>query len=126
MLAHRGYCGSYDWLLVMNNRIYHITSEHEANGAKISGVYVPPDFEREGFIHCSYAHQLEGVIRKRFQNRTDLVVLEIDPAQLTCEVIDENLEGGTELFPHIYGRLPMSIVKIRSIQSIPGLSFPPI
>jgi uncharacterized protein (DUF952 family) len=25
-------------------------------------------------------------------------------------VIDENLEGGTELFPHVYGRLPMSAV----------------
>jgi uncharacterized protein (DUF952 family) len=25
--------------------------------------------------------------------------------------VDENLEGGTELFPHIYGRLKMSAVK---------------
>jgi uncharacterized protein (DUF952 family) len=29
---------------------------------------------------------------------------------LSCEVIDENLEGGAELFPHIYGRLPMSAI----------------
>ena len=46
----------------------------------------------------------------RFIGRTDLVVLEIDRTKLQCDVIDENLEGGAEAFPHIYGRLPMSAV----------------
>jgi len=108
----------------MDNRIYHITSEREATEAQVSGEYTPLDFPREGFIHCSYAHQVDGVLKRRFQGRSGLVLLEIDPGQLTCKVIDENLEGGTELFPHIYGRLPMSAVKIRSIRSIRGLSFP--
>src|SRR5438477_2369110 len=107
----------------MDKRIYHITSEHEATAAQVSGEYTPQDFLREGFIHCSYAHQVDGVIKRRFQGRSDLVLLEIDPSQLACKVIDENLEGGTELFPHIYGRLPMSVVKIRSIRSIGGLFF---
>ena len=110
----------------MDKRIYHITSEREATEAQTSSEYTPQDFPREGFIHCSYAHQVEGVIQRRFQGRSDLVLLEIDPSQLTCRVIDENLEGGTELFPHHYGRLPMSAVKIRSIRSIRGLSFPDI
>ena len=110
----------------MGNHIYHITSEREATQAQISGEYTPLDFQREGFIHCSYANQLEGVIERRFTGRSDLVLLEIDSSQMSCTVIDENLEGGTELFPHIYGRLPMSAVKIRSIRSIPGLSFPSI
>jgi uncharacterized protein (DUF952 family) len=110
----------------MDKRIYHITSEREATEAQTSGEYTPQDFPREGFIHCSYAHQVEGVIQRRFQGRSDLVLLEIDPSQLTRRVIDENLEGGTELFPHIYGRLPMSAVKIRSIRSIGGLSCPDI
>ena len=47
---------------------------------------------------------------RRFSGRTDLVLLEIDRTKLACEVIDENLEGGTDLFPHIYGCLPMSAV----------------
>jgi len=110
----------------MDKRIYHITSEREATEAQISGEYIPQDFPREGFIHCSYEHQLEGVLKRRFQGRSDLVLLEIDPSHLSCKLIDENLEGGTELFPHVYGRLPMSAVKIRSIRSIPGLSFPDI
>jgi uncharacterized protein (DUF952 family) len=110
----------------MDNRIYHITSEREATEAQASGEYAPQDFPREGFIHCSYAQQINGVIQRRFQGRPGLVLLEIDIGQLTCKVIDENLEGGTELFPHIYGRLPMSAVKIRSIRSIRGLFFPDI
>jgi uncharacterized protein (DUF952 family) len=90
--------------------IYHITSEREAHDARVSGEYQPQGFDAEGFIHCSYAHQVAGVIQRRFQGRSDLVLLEIDPGRLTCKVVDENLEGGTELFPHIYGRLPMSAV----------------
>ena len=46
-----------------------------------------------------------------FKGQSDLVLLEIDPTQLQCKVIDENLEGGTELFPHIYGELPLAAVK---------------
>jgi uncharacterized protein (DUF952 family) len=110
----------------MGSYIYHITSEREATQAQISGDYTPGDFDREGFIHCSYPNQLEGVIKRRFAGRRDIVLLEIDTTLLTCKIVDENLEGGTELFPHIYGRLPMSVVKIRSIRSIPGLSFPSI
>jgi uncharacterized protein (DUF952 family) len=94
----------------MCNRIYHITSEAEAEQAQLTGDYVPLAFDVEGFIHCSYAHQVRGVLERIFKGRTDLVVFEIDPAQLPCKVIDENLAGGSELFPHIYGRLPMSAV----------------
>lgn len=90
--------------------IYHITSATAASEAKQSGHYVPEGFAVEGFIHCSYAHQVQGVLNRIFQGRSGLVLLEIDPSLLPCPVVDENLEGGTELFPHIYGRLPMSAV----------------
>ncbi len=94
----------------MESFIYHIASEHEAEHAQRTGEYEPLAFAAEGFIHCSYKHQLEGVLQRIFPGRTDLVVFEIDPAKLPCQVIDENLEGGIELFPHIYCRLPMSAV----------------
>ena len=90
--------------------IYHITSALETADALRLGEYVPTAFEAEGFIHCSYARQVRDVANRRFSGRTDLVLLEIDRAKLTCEVVDENLEGGTDLFPHIYGCLPMSAV----------------
>lgn len=92
------------------DRLYHITSAREARAAAQAGRYTPHAFNREGFIHCSYVHQVVATANRTFRGRTDLVLLEIDPALLGCNVVDENLEGGAELFPHIYGRLPMSAV----------------
>lgn len=92
------------------NPIFHITSRTEAAEALRSGEYVPETYDVDGFIHCSYAHQLTRVANHIFGARSDLVVLEIDRTALSCDVVDENLEGGVELFPHIYGRLPMSAV----------------
>jgi uncharacterized protein (DUF952 family) len=94
----------------MERQLYHITSEAEANEALRTGEYVPKTFETEGFIHCSYRHQVPGTLNRIFKGRTDLVVFEIDRAKLPCRVIAENLEGGAELFPHIYGRLQMTAV----------------
>ena len=95
--------------------LYHITSAVAAKAAVQSGEYVPEAYAREGFIHCSYSHQLSGVAERFFRGQTNLVVLEIDPQLLNCRVVDENLVGGTELFPHVYGKLKMSaVVRIRS------------
>jgi uncharacterized protein (DUF952 family) len=97
--------------------IYHVTSAVEAKKAEQTGEYEPEGFTREGFIHCSYAHQVEGVVKRIFHGRTGLVVFEIDPKRLACRIVDENLEGGAELFPHIYGRLPISaVVAVRPIE----------
>lgn len=90
--------------------LYHITTKSEADTARTAGEYAPPTFDREGFIHCSYAGQIQGVANRYYQGRTNLVILKIDPAKLTCDVVDENLIGGSERFPHIYGRLPMAAV----------------
>ena len=92
------------------DRLYHITSEREARAAVQAGKYTPATFNREGFIHCSYAPQVLATVNRIFRGRSDLVLLEIDPALLGCKVVDENLDGGTELFPHVYGRLQMSAV----------------
>jgi uncharacterized protein (DUF952 family) len=106
------------------DRLYHITSAEEAREAARAGLYVPGGFDREGFIHCSYAHQVVSVANRIFRGRQNLVVLEIDPAKLDCEIVDENLEGGKELYPHIYGRLEMSaVVRVYPLPCDPGGEF---
>jgi uncharacterized protein (DUF952 family) len=90
--------------------IFHITSRAEADEARRTGTYVASAFHRDGFIHCSYARQLIRVADANFHGRSDLVLLRIDRDALECEVVDENLEGGSDLFPHVYGPLPMSAV----------------
>jgi uncharacterized protein (DUF952 family)/8-oxo-dGTP pyrophosphatase MutT (NUDIX family) len=110
--------------LLRQNRIYHIASAGAVEEARKSGHYTTEAFAVEGFIHCSYAHQLVPVANRRFRGRADLVVLEVDRAKLQCPIIDENLEGGAELFPHIYGRLPMSaVISIRNFPSDAAGSF---
>lgn len=104
--------------------IYHITSARESREAARSGIYTPEAFGAEGFIHCSYPRQLLVVANRRFAGRSDLVLLEIDRARLTCSVVDENLEGGTDLFPHIYGALPMTaVVRVHDFPCGPGGRF---
>jgi uncharacterized protein (DUF952 family) len=90
--------------------IFHITTVDEADAAVRSGSYAPQAFEAEGFIHCSYPRQVCAVAARLFAGRSDLVLLEIDRARLTCRIVDENLEGGAERFPHVYGRLPVSAI----------------
>lgn len=91
-------------------RILHITTEAELEAAQASGTYRPAAFDREGFIHCSYRGQAAATANRLFRGRPNLVLLEIETTRLPADVIDENLEGGSELFPHIYGPLPLSAV----------------
>lgn len=91
--------------------LFHITKRTELTQAQATGHYTPQGYAAEGFIHCSYSQQVVATANRIFKGQSDLVLLEIDPTQLQCNVIDENLEGGTELFPHIYGELPLTTVK---------------
>ena len=91
-------------------RLFHITTRAEFDAALSTGLYRPQAFAREGFIHCSRGAQVAATAERIFRGRHGLVLLEIDPARLTCPVIVENLEGGQELYPHIYGPLPLSAV----------------
>ncbi len=94
--------------------IFHIAEEKDwqrvmqDEGQEVR--YEAPSFKSEGFIHCSEKHQLARVANARFQGREDLVLLTIDPEAVCAEIRYENLEGGTELFPHIYGPLERQAV----------------
>jgi uncharacterized protein (DUF952 family) len=90
--------------------IFHITSEQAWTDAKAQGSYTADSLASEGFIHCSEARQVAWVANQRFRGRSDLVLLHIDPARLQAPVRYENLEGGPEPFPHVYGPVPVSAV----------------
>lgn len=88
--------------------LYHITSREE--WSQTHSEYLPANFDKEGFIHCSYREQIVGSANKFFHGRHDLVLLQIDRAKITSNIVDENLEGGEIMFPHIYGPLPVNAV----------------
>jgi len=91
-------------------RIFHITTRAAWDEVRAAGRYTADSLHTEGFIHCSQADQVTWVANTRFRGRTDLVLLHVDEAAVGAEVRRENLEGGTTLFPHIYGPLPVRAV----------------
>src|SRR4030095_5024613 len=72
--------------------------------------YRPEMFLIDGFIHCSTGAQVVKVADVRFRGQRGLVLLCIDTDKITSEIRYENLEGGKELFPHIYGGINTNAV----------------
>lgn len=81
--------------------IYHIVLP-EVWTAFEGDLYKAPSLETEGFIHCSFAEQLDGVIDRYYSNESSLVILEIDPELLMSRMIKEP-STNSEIYPHIYG-----------------------
>ena len=63
----------------------------------------------DGYIHMSTAEQLDETLAKHFAGQTGLVIATIALDQLGDALKWEPSRGG-ELFPHYYGKLPMSAV----------------
>lgn len=64
-----------------------------------------------GFIHASTRAQIEGVANRFYADLDELVLLTIDPLKVPHEIRWEPPGPGVdELFPHVYGPLPVSAV----------------
>jgi uncharacterized protein (DUF952 family) len=90
--------------------IYHITTEAQWYRARTKGHYETDSLVNEGFIHCSEGNQVIRVANHIFRNQPGLVLLHIDSEKLDAPVVYENLEGGTEYFPHVYGPIGLHAV----------------
>jgi uncharacterized protein (DUF952 family) len=96
--------------------IYHITTKHAWEDAQAKQSYLPKDFEKDGFIHCSIERQIEGVLERFYQGQTGLIKLKIEKAKVQRPVLFELAEDLNELFPHIYGPLNLdSVVEVMPI-----------
>lgn len=95
--------------------IYHVTFTRDWEEARAAGAYRLSTRDATladvGFIHGSFAHQVQRIGTAVFGNTSEpLVVLVVDPARLDARLVVENLEGGDEGFPHIYGPVPTGAV----------------
>lgn len=90
--------------------IYHITSQAEWDRAKETGFYTAPSLKTEGFIHCSKAEQVAGVLQRYFAGKHSLVKLTIDTTKLTAPLRYELASSLNEEFPHIYGAINIDAV----------------
>jgi uncharacterized protein (DUF952 family) len=96
--------------------IYHVTTSKAWEEAQANQSYMPQDFEKDGFIHCSIERQIEGVLERFYQGQKGLVKLKIEKAKVQRPVLFELAEDLNELFPHIYGPLNLdSVVAVTPI-----------
>jgi glutathione S-transferase len=71
----------------------------------------------EGFIHCSFADQVDATAARFYADVDDAVVLRIDPGRLSSRVEIEDLYGTGEHFPHVYGPIPvMAVVDVQPLR----------
>ena len=118
--------------------IYHLALAEEWQEAQRQGSYRRStrglSLEQVGFIHASRADQLAATYRRFYGDAGPVTLLTIDPQRLTAplryepapqgggdagsersaeaggEGSGEGGEKGSELFPHIYGPLPLEAV----------------
>ena len=92
--------------------IYRISEPQFWAEALRQGYYASPDLAAEGFIHFSERHQVVGVAQRYYRDKSGLILLLVDETRLDpgTECRRENTTGGRELFPHVYGRIPLTAV----------------
>ena len=102
----------------MTNVIYHLVPADHWDAQPVDQPYVPADYVREGFIHCTKgADQIAIVANRYYRNDPrEWLVLILDEQAITSEIKYEPGGDGL-LYPHIYG--PLNRDAIRGVQSMP-------
>jgi uncharacterized protein (DUF952 family) len=92
--------------------IYHIVTPEVWEKFETEDFYEAESLNTEGFIHCSFAEQLEGVLERYYAGAEKVLVLTIDPEKLSSKLVNEP-STNNEIYPHIYGRINRdAIVKV--------------
>ena len=102
--------------------LWHIAHRADWEEARRTGVYLHSTRGRtlgeEGFIHCSYPHQV-GLVARSFygDDPESLVVLEVDRGRLgRTKVRLDHVPGAGQAYPHLYGPLPAAaVVAVRAL-----------
>ncbi len=105
--------------VVAPRRLYHLALQEDWNEAQRSGTYARStrgqSLAAVGFIHLSYPRQVPGTYRRFYADLPlgAVRLLRVDRRRLAAaglQVRDEAVPGSDELFPHLYGPLPLAAV----------------
>lgn len=97
--------------------IFHIALPEDWAAAFTFGEYAMStramSLDEVGFIHCSTRAQIEATANRFYADLHELALLTVDPLLVPANIIWEPpAPGADELFPHIYGPLPIAAVNI--------------
>lgn len=91
--------------------VYHLATAAEWAGYQDRGRIDPASLETEGFVHCSYGRQVADTVGKHFAGVDHLLALRIDAGRLGgVSLVDEDLPGVGQAFPHAYGPIAVEAV----------------
>jgi uncharacterized protein (DUF952 family) len=94
--------------------LFHIALPEDWVAAQTAGSYAVSTRGRtlaeEGYIHCSFAEQVAATATRFYGDVPAVVLLRVDPDRLTSPVVVEDLVGGGEAFPHVYGPINLDAV----------------
>jgi len=96
-------------------RIFHVALPQDWDAARRARQYTTSTRGRsladEGFIHCSFADQIEGIANRYYADLDELVLLTIDPSLFGSElVVEDPFPGAPQRFPHVYAPIPVEAV----------------
>ncbi len=101
----------------MTATIYHLCRREEWQAGLANGVYPGSSQDAaDGFIHFSTGRQVVESARRHRAGQAGLVLLAVDAAGLGEALRWEPSRGG-QLFPHLYGGLPVAAV--RTVHELP-------
>ena len=94
--------------------LFHLALKGDWEQAQDSGTYQWSTrgmrLTEVGFIHCSWQEQVAKTFERFYADAGDVLLLEIDPKRLTAPLRADAIPTG-ELFPHLYGHLPIEAVR---------------
>ena len=90
--------------------IYRIAESTDWIDARRNGRFASADLQSEGFIHLSELHQVLRTANKYYRDKSGLVLLEIDEALHTENIVREDLTGSGACFPHSYAPFPVRAI----------------
>ena len=97
----------------MEPTIYHLALARDWQAALADGSYATStlgvSLAQQGFIHCSFADQVQRIADLVYSGRDDVLLLSLDPAAVTAPIRVEDV--GSDAFPHLYGELEVSAVR---------------
>lgn len=84
--------------------IYHVVLPEAWERHRGGPFYRAPSLDTEGFIHCSFADQVEGVLDRYYRDAECVLILSIETNRLLSKLVAEP-STNDEVFPHIYGEI---------------------
>ncbi len=84
-----------------NERLFHFALAADWEAAKEQALWAPASLESEGFVHLSFAAQLQGTLDTHYSQARAVILLELGRAELGDDLKLERSRGDA-LFPHLY------------------------